>query len=71
MLVTAFNCRSINNWLPMLDSLIASGHAVYTALFPLMSDPDHCGLFDLPYPNLLTARLGRNSSPSTAIFAVY
>src|ERR1700723_1329652 len=58
MLVTAFNYRSINNWRPMLDGLIARGHAVYTALFPLMSDPDHRGLFDLPYPNLLTARLG-------------
>ena len=57
MLVTAFNCRSINNWRPMLDSLIARGHSVYTALFPFMSDPDHKGLFDLPYPNLLTARL--------------
>jgi hypothetical protein len=63
MLVTAFNCRSINNWRPMLDSLIARGHAVYTALFPLMSDPDHKGLFDLPYPNLLTAKLGPKFQP--------
>jgi hypothetical protein len=63
MLVTAFNCRSINNWRPMLDSLIARGHSVYTALFPLMSDPDHRGLFDLPYPNLLTARLGAKFQP--------
>ena len=63
MLVTAFNCRSINNWRPMLDSLIARGHAVYTALFPFMSDPDHKGLFDLPYPNLLTARLGPKFQP--------
>ena len=63
MLVTAFNCRSINNWRPMLDSLIANGHAVYTALFPLMSDPDHKGLFDLPYPNLMTARLGQKFEP--------
>jgi hypothetical protein len=63
MLVTTFNCRSINNWRPMLDGLIARGHAVYTALFPLMSDPDHKGLFDLPYPNLLTARLGPKFQP--------
>jgi hypothetical protein len=63
VLVTAFNCRSVNNWRPMLDSLIARGHAVYTALFPLMSDPDHRGLFDLPYPNLLTARLGPKFQP--------
>ena len=63
MLVTAFNCRSINNWRPMLDSLIARGHEVYTALFPLMSDPDHRGLFDLPYPNLLTAKLGPKLQP--------
>jgi hypothetical protein len=63
MLVTAFNSRSINNWRPMLDSLIARGHAVYTALFPLLSDPDHKGLFDLPYPNLLTARLGPKFQP--------
>jgi hypothetical protein len=63
VLVTAFNCRSINNWRPMLDSLIARGHTVYTALFPLLSDPDHKGLFDLPYPNLLTARLGPKFQP--------
>ena len=63
ILVTAFNCRSINNWRPMLDSLIARGHAVYTALFPLLSDPDHKGLFDLPYPNLLTARLDPKFQP--------
>src|SRR5271169_2455882 len=41
VLVTAFNCRSLNNWRPLLDNLIANGHAVYTALFPLLSDPDH------------------------------
>jgi hypothetical protein len=63
MLVTAFNHRSLNNWRPLLDDLIASGHAVYTALFPLMSDPDHEGLFDLPYPNLLTARIDEKLQP--------
>jgi hypothetical protein len=63
VLVTAFNCRSINNWRPMLDSLIADGHTVYTALFPLIGDPDHKGLFYLPYPNLLTARLGPKFQP--------
>jgi len=63
MLVTAFNCRSLNNWRPLFDSLIASGHAVYTALFPLVTDPDHEGLFDLPYPNLLTARIGEKLQP--------
>jgi Putative glycosyltransferase (DUF6716) len=63
MLVTAFNSRSFNNWRPMLDSLIERGHAVYTALFPLISDPDHKGLFDLPYPNLLTARINEKFQP--------
>jgi hypothetical protein len=63
MLVTAFNCRSLNNWRPVFDSLIASGHSVYTALFPLVTDPDHEGLFDLPYPNLLTARIGEKLQP--------
>src|SRR3984885_13097014 len=63
MLVPAFNCRSINNWRPMLDTLIARGHAVYTALFPFVSAPDHKGLFDLPYPNLLTVRLGPKFQP--------
>ena len=63
VLVTAFNCRSLNNWRPVLDSLIAGGHAVYTALFPLVTDPDHEGLFDLPYPNLLTARIGEKLQP--------
>jgi hypothetical protein len=63
MLVTGFNYRSINNWRPMLDSLTANGHVVYTALFPLMSDPDHKGLFDLPYPNLLMERLGPKFQP--------
>jgi hypothetical protein len=63
MLVTAFNCRSLNNWRPLFDRLIASGHAVYTALFPHVSDPDHEGLFDLPYPNLLTARIDEKLQP--------
>jgi hypothetical protein len=48
MLVTAFNFRSLNNWRPLFDSLIASGHSVCTALFPLVSDSDHQGLLDLP-----------------------
>jgi hypothetical protein len=63
MLVTAFNYRSLNNWRPLFDRLIASGHAVYTALFPHVSDPDHEGLFDLPYPNLLTARIDERLQP--------
>jgi hypothetical protein len=63
MLVTAFNCRSLNNWRPLLDRLIANGHRVYTALFPHVDDPDHKGLFDLPYPNLLTARIGGKFQP--------
>ena len=44
-------------------SLIVSGHTVYTALFPHVIDPDHEGLFDLPYPNLLTARIGEKLQP--------
>jgi hypothetical protein len=63
MLVTAFNCRSLNNWRPLLDSLIASGNSVYTALFPLVTDPDHEGLFDLSYPNLLTVPIGEKLQP--------
>lgn len=63
MLVTAFNCRSLNNWRPLLDGLIAEGHAVYTALFPHVGDPDHKGLFELPYPNLLTARIDDKFQP--------
>lgn len=63
VLVTAFNCRSLSNWRPALDGLIANGHAVYTALFPHLDDPDHKGLFDLPYPNLLTVRLGQKFQP--------
>jgi hypothetical protein len=63
MLVTAFNYRSLNNWRPLFDRLIASGHAVYTALFPHVGDPDHEGLFDLPYPNLLTARIDEKLQP--------
>lgn len=63
MLVTAFNFRSLNNWRPVLDSLVASGHTVYTALFPHLGDPDPRGLFDLPYPNLLTARLSEKFQP--------
>ena len=63
MLVTAFNFRSLNNWRPLFDSLIESGHSVYTALFPLVSDPDHQGLLDLPYPNLLTVRIDHRFQP--------
>jgi hypothetical protein len=63
MLVTAFNFRSLNNWLPLFDSLIAKGHSVYTALFPIVSDPDHKGLLNLPYPNLLTVRIDHRFQP--------
>ena len=63
VLATAFNCRSLNNWRPLFDSLIVSGHTVYTALFPHVIVPDHEGLFDLPYPNLLTARIGEKLQP--------
>lgn len=63
VLVTAFNTRSFNNWRPLFDRLIARGHAVYTALFPFVIDPDHKGLFELPYPNLLTVRIGEKLQP--------
>lgn len=63
MLISAFNYRSLNNWRPLCDALVQRGHAVYTALFPRLSDPDHKGLFDLPYPNLVTAEIDEQFRP--------
>jgi hypothetical protein len=34
------------------------GHAVHTALFPHISDPDHVGLFDIDFPSVATCRVG-------------
>jgi hypothetical protein len=58
ILVTAFTYRTFANWEPLFRRLNARGHAVHTALFPHISDPDHMGLFDIDFPNVVTCRLG-------------
>jgi hypothetical protein len=58
ILVTAFTYRAFANWEPLFRRLNERGHAVHTALFPHISDPDHAGLFDIEFPNVATCRLG-------------
>ena len=58
ILVTAFTYRTFANWEPLFRRLNERGHAVHTALFPHISDPDHVGLFDIDFPNVVTSRLG-------------
>ena len=58
ILVTAFTYRAFANWEPLFRRLNERGHAVHTALFPHVSDPDHVGLFDIDFPNVATCRLG-------------
>jgi hypothetical protein len=58
ILVTAFTYRTFANWEPLFRRLNQRGQAVHTALFPHISDPDHVGLFDLDFPNVVTCRLG-------------
>jgi len=60
ILVTAFTYRTFANWEPLFRRLNQRGPAVHTALFPHVSDPDHLGLFDLDFPNVLTCRIGRD-----------
>jgi hypothetical protein len=60
ILVTAFTYRTFANWEPLFRRLNERGHAVHTALFPHISDPDHVGLFDIDFPNVTTCRLGRD-----------
>jgi hypothetical protein len=58
VLVTAFTYRAFANWEPFFRLLRERGHAVYTALFPHISDPDHMGLFDIDFPNVVTCPIG-------------
>src|SRR5215468_5797452 len=60
VLVTAFTHRTFANWEPFFRRLRERGHAVHTALFPHISDPDHVGLFDIDFPNVVTSPLGSN-----------
>src|SRR5262249_43430161 len=58
ILVTAFTHRTFANWEPLFRRLNERGHAVHTALFPHISDPDHVGLFAINFPNVATSRIG-------------
>jgi hypothetical protein len=58
ILVTAFTYRAFANWQPLFRRLNQRGHPVHTALFPHISDPDHVGLLDVDFPNVLTCRIG-------------
>src|SRR5215471_12725644 len=58
ILVTSFTHRTFANWEPFFRRLRERGHAVHTALFPHISDPDHVGLFDIDFPNLVTSPIG-------------
>ena len=60
ILVTAFTYRAFANWEPLFRRLNERGHPVHTALFPHISDPDHVGLLDLEFPNVVTCRIGRD-----------
>src|SRR6201984_3893425 len=67
ILVSSFNYRAFANWEPIFWRLRDRGHAVHTAWFPRVSDPDHVGLFDIDFPNALTCRIGggfRSFDPS-------
>lgn len=55
ILVTSFTYRAFANWEPLFRRLRERGHAVHTALFPHVSDPDHVGLFDIDFPNVVTS----------------
>jgi hypothetical protein len=55
VLVTSFTHRAFANWEPFFRLLSGRGHAVHTALFPHISDPDHVGLFDIDFPNVITS----------------
>jgi len=57
ILVTAFTYRTFANWEPLFRRLRDRGHAVHTALFPHVSDPDHVGLLDLDFANVMTCRI--------------
>jgi len=73
ILVTAFTYRAFANWQPLFRRLRERGHAVYTAFFPHVSDPDHLGLFDVDFPNVLTCPIGSDfrtcERPERAVLA--
>jgi len=58
VLVTSFTYRAFANWEPLFRRLYQRGHAVHTALFPRISDPDHVGLFDIDFGNVVTSPIG-------------
>ena len=58
ILVTAFTYRAFANWQPLFRRLNERGHPVHTALFPHISDPDHVGLFDIDFANVVTCPIG-------------
>ena len=58
VLVSSFTYRAFANWEPFFHRLRDRGHAVHTALFPHVSDPDHVGLFDIDLPNVITCPIG-------------
>jgi hypothetical protein len=58
ILVTSFTHRAFANWQPFFRRLHERGHAVHTALFPHISDPDHVGLFAVDFANVVTCRIG-------------
>jgi hypothetical protein len=58
VLVTSFTYRCFANWEPAFRRLRDQGHAVQTALFPRISDPDHLKLLDLDFDNVALCRIG-------------
>lgn len=58
ILVTSFTYRCFANWEPVFHRLRDQGHAVQTALFPRVSDPDHLKLLDLDFDNVALCRIG-------------
>jgi hypothetical protein len=63
ILVTSFTYRAFANWQPLFQRLRERGHAVHTALFPHISDPDHVGLFDIDFPNVITCPIDSDFRP--------
>jgi hypothetical protein len=60
ILVTSFNYRSFANWEPLFHRLRDQGHAVRTAFFPRVSDPDHVRLLDLEFDNVVLCPIDAN-----------
>ena len=60
ILVTSFTYRCFANWEPLFRRLRDDGHAVHTALFPRVSDPD------LHFDNVALCRIGGDFAPLRA-----